>query len=347
MILFQIIIIALISVLAISAIAFLVELLLIKSIGPLLKGLNKYLLAYNGSVSEVNAVIKTINSPIPIWKWLVTGLIGFGTIVGICVFAVKASKPEPVSPIPSSDNDKQVILKPDLKNDTFSNQTPFQIQSYSTSSHLCVISKTITHQNPKNTRSFYYNKMGDPDSVINQIASTGWPDLYFKYDNKNRLVEYYSQYKNGLVENTHRYVYKGDIIIRDTVISEHTGSPFISCSYLIYDKQGRIIIDSQVMVKSAIQPIRLSTKKYFYDVGGNLLNEFGSAFKYDNRLNPRLTNKIWMFIDRNYSINNPIRAQSYTKYNYPSVLTNFNSSYSLFTGQPYSDTLVSVVYLCK
>jgi hypothetical protein len=27
---------------------------------------------------------------------------------------------------------------------------------------------------------------------------------------------------------------------------------------------------------------------------------------YDNKINPRRTNKIWMFVDKDYSANNPI-----------------------------------------
>ena len=55
--------------------------------------------------------------------------------------------------------------------------------------------------------------------------------------------------------------------------------------------------DSLISVKWGFNDVRL----FNYDASGNMVG----YNVYDNKINIHRTNKIWMFIDRDYSINNP------------------------------------------
>jgi hypothetical protein len=74
---------------------------------------------------------------------------------------------------------------------------------------------------------------------------------------------------------------------------------------------------------------------------------------YDNQPNLHLTNEIWMFIDREYSLHNPIDNESYT-YNstgYPTTINNTINAvpgFSFITvGYPYVITQASFDYSCS
>ena len=68
--------------------------------------------------------------------------------------------------------------------------------------------------------------------------------------------------------------------------------------YLRYDNPNRILQDSTVY---NYYHLPANVQNYAYDQHGNLA---GTSKMYDNKLNPRRANAIWMFIDRNYSLNN-------------------------------------------
>src|SRR5689334_18066624 len=63
----------------------------------------------------------------------------------------------------------------------------------------CRVRQTITRQSPgwTLTRNFVYNKNNDPVSVTSNAPGTAQPDLFFKYDKKGNLIEYYGLYWGG------------------------------------------------------------------------------------------------------------------------------------------------------
>ena len=82
-------------------------------------------------------------------------------------------------------------------------------------------------------------------------------------------------------------------------------------TYYSYDNKQRIIKDSTVFAGS-IQPV---VNTYSYDINGN---KTGS--NYDDKINLNRTNKIWMFLNRDYSVNNPYNAASYNTTGLPANL---------------------------
>ena len=156
------------------------------------------------------------------------------------------------------------------------------------------------------TMRFTYNSSGDPVTAIRTAVSTGYPNFFFKYDQHGRftdLIGGYGHTINDPIESWTRYFYDNlNRIVRDSFYSfplivngrptlgEYSG--FINSTYT-YDSKDRIISTTR----------GLFTTTYAYDGQGNLV---GTA--YDNKINIHRTNKIWMFIDKDYSVNNPVTA---------------------------------------
>jgi hypothetical protein len=188
----------------------------------------------------------------------------------------------------------------------------------------CKIKKIVFYDTYHGTYSgnFYYNHFGNPDSVIYEQVGTGEPDFRFIYDNKKRLRETYAYYGPGFLsyEQWHKYGYnnKNQIVIDTTYIFGVIGGnpdedphTIKRISYLEYDQYGRIVKDS---IRSVVPALPDVVKQYDYDNDGNLLRE---GFVYDSYFNPHQLHPIWKFLDRDYSINNPISAVTYNRYRLP------------------------------
>ncbi|MES1249256.1 MAG: hypothetical protein ABUL46_01155 [Chitinophaga rupis] len=204
------------------------------------------------------------------------------------------------------------------------------------------------------TLVFTYDKSGNPISVIHQM-DIGDNSL-FNYDKKGRLSEYINIFpSNTAGDYWHRYTYdgkKGDQIIADTAFRDFTSSNGKLVSYndidlttFQYDSYGRIIQSTEYVLGDTI------TRKYTYDGQGNLVHAGGI---YDHMVNIHLTNKNWMFIDRDYSLNNPVDKGSYT-YNSTglpiSIMTNSDSVMAGFQfiviGYPFNISSDLIDYSCS
>lgn len=66
--------------------------------------------------------------------------------------------------------------------------------------------------------NFYYNRSGDPDSVIYGYVGTAFPNLYFSYNSKKQVSEIKAFYTNDGFDSWHRLGYnqKG-LITTDTL----------------------------------------------------------------------------------------------------------------------------------
>lgn len=162
--------------------------------------------------------------------------------------------------------------------------------------------------------TFTYNKLGDPVSVIHNLVTTGNPNYFFKYDKYNRLSQSVRPYEgNSNYERWNKYGYnnKGQIV-KDTSYAfgqmsggEPQPSPLLAYTSYEYDTKGRII--SYVDSLYAYGTFSFATiHNLAYDANGNLV---GPA--YDNKLSLNRTNNVWMFITRDYSVNNPFTALQY------------------------------------
>lgn len=168
--------------------------------------------------------------------------------------------------------------------------------------------------------NFLYNSSGNPISITrNAGAHTGYPNYLFKYDQNSRLTDFIGPYNgNTFAEFWHKYFYdaRGNIVLDSTYIFPNITNGYPANAYrtqltfYAYDNKDRIIEDSTVYPD--LSPL---VHTYAYDGKGN---KIGST--YDNQLNVNLTNTIWMFLNRDYSANNPFRADSYNVSGLPSSL---------------------------
>jgi hypothetical protein len=171
------------------------------------------------------------------------------------------------------------------------------------------------------TFDFVYNSKGDPVSVTPSHISSGQPKKAFLYDKKGRLSKYISPYDDDRYETLHSYVY--DNFNRVTIDSDFVFGQLslpgqalgLSVQYLSYDKLNRVTADSVINVR----PITFTyVQHYEYNAAGNR-TLFSPT--YDDKLNFHRTNKIWMFVDRDYSVNNPATADSYSFFRLPLSFT--------------------------
>ena len=175
--------------------------------------------------------------------------------------------------------------------------------------------------NYKDTMVFAYNSWGDPITITQlPYPKTGAPNYVFKYDKKRRLTEMLSLYSGGGGEVWHKYFYENpgnsNIILDSSYFFPRLENGIMiwyygaSASYLTYDKVGRIIKDSTVYQGTSIR-----VDNYVYDANGNL-----SGRIYDDRTNMNQTHAVWMFVNRDYSVNNPFSADSYNSEGLPTMI---------------------------
>lgn len=198
-------------------------------------------------------------------------------------------------------------------------------------------------------RQFTYNSNNDPTSGIVAAPATGNPNIVFRYNSQGGLVEYTGLYTgNASFEFMHRYGYLQHRITTDTMyVFGNSSNPEISYSkrikYLQYDKLNRIVTDSEVY----IYPYSgMSVFRYEYNVDGNLVNN--SYAGYDSKMNPHRTNRVWMFIDRDYSLNNPVAATAYNSNGLPlSITLNAKTNDKFVFAYGYYSGTIDIVYDCR
>jgi hypothetical protein len=159
---------------------------------------------------------------------------------------------------------------------------------------------------------FTYNSLGDPVSGSRLLGGhTGYPNFEFKYDEKNRLTDFIGPYDSHTIAETwHKYFYdgQGNIVLDSAYIFPRIVNGFpenafsSQLTFYTYDNKDRIIKDSTVF--SYRSPAVVHT--YAYDAKGN---KQGST--YDDKINVNRTHKIWMFLNRDYSVNNRFKANVY------------------------------------
>ncbi len=140
----------------------------------------------------------------------------------------------------------------------------------------------------------------------------------FKYDQWHRLKEYILDYGNGGAEEWHNYTYdqNGRIGIDENYIwasSRDNPADYFDLYVLFYryDTQGRI---SRVESHRVTHGGGSDTTNYIYNAAGNLIR---AGVTYDNKVSMLRTNDIWMFLERDYSLNNPFTADTYNSSGYP------------------------------
>ena len=165
-------------------------------------------------------------------------------------------------------------------------------------------------------RLIAYNEFENPTYITNPMVVTGSPFRSFKYDSWHRLREYLEAYSNNTFETWHFYGFdqSGRIGVDTsyTFGSSLTGKPtnyyYRTISTLSYDAQNRIISSANVITPDPTNPQvppSSNLQTWTYNSAGN---REVPGLTYDNKLNLNRTNDIWMFLARDYSVNNPFIA---------------------------------------
>ena len=183
------------------------------------------------------------------------------------------------------------------------------------------------------TYDFSYNSNRDPVTVKNSYLTTGNPNMFFVYDRNHRLTQLVRPYDNGFYESWHKYGYNSaGEIVRDTMYENglfidsiaQPAAEFQTYSNYSYDAQGRITrkIDSIFYFNVFFSA---DTATFAYNAAGNQIRE---GITYDNKVSVLSTNKVWMFICNDFSVNNPFTATSYNSYglplNFPAIMNDNN-----------------------
>jgi len=214
----------------------------------------------------------------------------------------------------------------------------------------CQISKVIDY-NPflssPRIFTFEYNQKGDPVKITPTLVSTGSPKHEFRYDKKGRLTDYIGPYNNGAFEFWHVYGYdqNGRIVTDSTYIfGDYSGDApthdFLSLRRYVtyeYDAQDRI---SKATTVYPFAPFPVQVQEYNYGADGNRIMP---GVVYDNNINPLRTNTIWMFLNRDYSMNNSWNASGFTGEGLPTSI-NVPHSHQFIAGSLYPQV---IEYNCK
>ncbi|MFT3948697.1 MAG: hypothetical protein QM763_17165 [Agriterribacter sp.] len=156
---------------------------------------------------------------------------------------------------------------------------------------------------------YTYNTEGNPVSIqYNVPPNYFYPpdglDKGFSYDANSRLRVYTS---DAFITFWHLYTYVSPAKITDSIfvysggdyaVNDHPDTYVsVNVSHLTLDMFGRIIKEETIEESGYT-----SEKTFVYNADGNLIIP---GVTYSGKPNIRQTNKIWQFIDRNYSVNQP------------------------------------------
>lgn len=170
----------------------------------------------------------------------------------------------------------------------------------------------------EDTITITYNTAGNPVKGTRPDPRTGAPNLLFKYKN-GRLSDFIGVYSNGTsTEQWHRYIYgAGDRVLIDSVyvfaemVHGMPSDPFYRYAItFIYDNKGRILQEKYVYPEGVGYE-----GNYQYNSEGNRV---GAA--YGQKVSFRRSNKIWMFLDRDYSVNDRIGSSGHNACYMPTII---------------------------
>ncbi|SFE95331.1 hypothetical protein SAMN05518672_1131 [Chitinophaga sp. CF118] len=233
---------------------------------------------------------------------------------------------------------------------------------------LCQIVK-LTNQDPlygNYTADFEYDAKGTPLRINHIPTATGATNYLFRHDQQNRVTDAIGAYHNGnygdLFEFWHRFKYDGrNRVIQDSsfysgIIGDNPIKiPDVPILILVttfqYDSHNRVISLNEV------QEFGVRNQYFYYNNMGNLdsvvtkhgddpqyVDVYGN---YDNKVNFHLTNPLWQFMDRDYSLNNSLNATAFNKYGLPTHIASKGKDYLHPTFLTYLIGTLDIQYSCK
>lgn len=189
------------------------------------------------------------------------------------------------------------------------------------------------------TNTIEYNAAGNPVLRLRSDVGTGNENESYRYDAKNRLTDQITNYGTGeygdLFWEWHRFKYDNQNriymdsvynigIIGDNPLPHPSGPKFVIITHFEYDYKGRIIKETSNYDDG--QPWYV--KVYTYDSRQNLVKKVSTYVSsgyadttyygpHDNKISYLRTNKVWQFLNRDYSENNSMAAVAYNNYGLP------------------------------
>jgi hypothetical protein len=195
------------------------------------------------------------------------------------------------------------------------------------------------------TAVFTYNHAGNPFSVVYARSGTAFPNHFFFYDSKGRLIEYQQRWGETYIHEFHFYKYNSanQIIIDSAIRSDANAAyPYVDVSTIEYDNLGRVVKETIVNIKNGNAPLnRTRRPTYTYDVRGNLAVANWKSSSYDNKINPLRQNPVFQFIHRNYSMNNAAVQPKYNSIGLPLSMKPTNDRFF------NADETLKVIYDCQ
>ena len=188
-----------------------------------------------------------------------------------------------------------------------------------------------------------YDEFENPVAITTPAVGSGSPYRIFKYDQWHRLREYLGIYAYNNYQFWHLYGYdlNGRIGVDTMYVLGNFATGYndhFQISQIEYDSQNRIS-----KIHSVFSNPNINIEESFeYDAAGNLLRP---GVTYDSKANVYRTNDIWMFISKDFSVNNPFIADEYNSSGYP---TKINQSLSFsFLQTEISFKNLQVSYGCR
>lgn len=195
----------------------------------------------------------------------------------------------------------------------------------------CRIKQLImkAHGEKDKSGSFTYNSNGDPVSYTPVGYGNNSLKYEFRYDDAGRLTDYigYSAMWTPVVCSFWaKYSYdKRNRIVQDSVYYNSNYGPtltshaqHVGATTYEYDSQGRISSIYFKQYHNGVPNGIVSYRKFDYNKTGNLVSPGAT---YDDKISIYRTSKVWMFLARNYSVNNLEPAASYDSHGLPATFT--------------------------
>lgn len=205
---------------------------------------------------------------------------------------------------------------------------------------------------------FYYNSRMDPVSVEASGTNPAYSKWLFYYDNKNRLSQYIIINPDGSFRFWHIYFHDtegritGDSTYSTGIVGQKTTAQYRWFNQLFYDRLNRIIYETQTGAG------QFYAFTYHYNSAGNLTttiinyNNLDSTTEvwpgYVDQVNVLLTNKIWRFLARDYSVNSHFTAASTNERYLPTAYLGANGEYTadFFFGGVAANQGMEIGYDC-
>lgn len=177
---------------------------------------------------------------------------------------------------------------------------------------------TDSHLDELRENKFTYNEHDNPVSVTSNQHGTGSGFHYFRYDENQRLKEYEEEY---VVTRYYHYDGNSKLPTGDSMVDAY-GREFRET--FTYDSKNRITKAVVEFISSPFEDDDYAddVKEYIYD-GDDLQayiwngNQQNPEMVYISKPSIYLSNKVWMFINRNYSKHSALGPATYHRIGLP------------------------------